>query len=71
MEMSERYNEAMEALTFGKNQLTAEDYADQKRKVEADMIAGIEESIRLGWMTQQEGDELLYQYMQRNCERNE
>ena len=65
---SERFEKAYESLHFGENQITPEDFAEQKRRVEEDMVAGIVESIRGGWLTQEEGDELLYKYMQRECD---
>ena len=65
---SERFEAAYESLNFGHNQLTPEDFAEQKRKVEEDAVEGIREAIQGGWMTQKEGDELLWKYMQRECE---
>lgn len=62
--MSERYNKAFESLHLGENQITEADYQEQRRKVEEDMIAGIEESISLGWLTQDEGDQMIYDWMQ-------
>lgn len=60
---SERFEAAFESLNFGHNQLTPEDFAEQKRRVEEDMVAGIIESIEGGWLTQEQGDELLWRYM--------
>lgn len=60
---SDRFERAYESLNFGHNQLTPEDFAEQKRRVEEDMVAGIIESINGGWLTQEEGDELLWKYL--------
>lgn len=62
--MSERLERAYEA-TFGENQLTEQDYQDQRRRIQEDMVAEIENSIREGWRTQEEGDQLIYDWLQR------
>lgn len=62
--MSERFNRASEFLESWENQITPEDYQEQLRRVQEDMVAGIEESIRLGWVTREDGDQMLYGWMQ-------
>ena len=62
---SDRFERAYESLNFGHDQITPEDFAEQKRRVEEDMVAGIVESIEGGWLSPEDGEQMIWEWRQR------
>lgn len=68
--MSERLDRAEEFLNeswehIADNHMTPEDFEKQLLDVEADMVAGIQEEVRLGWLTEEQADILIREWKQR------
>src|SRR5690606_25969587 len=69
-EMSERYNNASGFVEAIPDDIIEAGYQDQLRKIQEDMSEGLKEAVAGGWMTQEEADQMEYEWIQtfRPCE---